>query len=94
MHNANRTQFLTHRLQLLSIKTIKGKLAHFLLEEAKDTTQAFTINRNQSELAELFGVARPSLARSLSEMVQDGIISIKRKEYRIINIQKMRELLV
>ncbi len=24
-HNANRTQFLTNRLQLLSIKTIKGK---------------------------------------------------------------------
>jgi CRP/FNR family transcriptional regulator, dissimilatory nitrate respiration regulator len=93
-HNANRTQFLTNRLQLLSIKTIKGKIAHFLMEQAHDTSKPFFINRNQSELAEFFGVARPSLARSLSEMVQEGIISINRKEYEILNMQKMKELFV
>ncbi len=93
-HNANRTQFLTNRLQLLSIKTIKGKLAHFLMEQANGSSKSFIINRNQSELAEFFGVARPSLARSLSEMVHDGIISIKRKEYQILDMKKMRALLV
>ncbi|MDO9633878.1 MAG: Crp/Fnr family transcriptional regulator, partial [Paludibacter sp.] len=93
-HNANRTQFLTNRLQLLSIKTIKGKLAHFLMEQANGSTKSFIINRNQSELAEFFGVARPSLARSLSEMVHDGIISIKRKEYQIVNTDKIKKLLV
>lgn len=93
-HNANRTQFLTNRLQLLSIKTIKGKLAHFLMEQANGSTESFRINRNQSELAEFFGVARPSLARSLSEMVHDGIISIKSKEYQILDMKKMRALLV
>jgi CRP/FNR family transcriptional regulator, dissimilatory nitrate respiration regulator len=93
-HNANRTQFLMNRLQLLSIKTIKGKLAHFLMEQARGTTKPFTISRNQSELAEFFGVARPSLARSLSEMVHDGIISIKKREYQILNVDKIKELLV
>lgn len=93
-HNANRTQFLTNRLQLLSIKTIKGKLAHFLLESANGSDQPFTLNRNQTELADFFGVARPSLARSLSEMVQDGIISISKKEYKILNTKGLRELLV
>ena len=93
-HNSNRTQFLTNRLQLLSIKTIKGKLAHFLLEQATDIQQPFTINRNQTELADFFGVARPSLARSLSEMVQDEIISINKKEYRILDVKKLRDLLI
>lgn len=93
-HNANRTQFLTNRLQLLSIKTIKGKIAHFLLEQANEQGNIFTLNRNQTELADFFGVARPSLARSLSEMVQDGIISINKKEYTILNIKLLRELLV
>ena len=93
-HNANRTQFLTNRLQLLSIKTIKGKLAHFLLESANGTDKPFEINRNQTELAEFFGVARPSLARSLSEMVQDELISINKKEYRILNSNGLRKLLV
>jgi CRP-like cAMP-binding protein len=93
-HNANRTQFLTNRLQLLSIKTIKGKLAHFLLESSPGEGKPFEINRNQTELADFFGVARPSLARSISEMVHDGIISINKKEYTILNNKGLRELLV
>ena len=93
-HNANRTQFLTNRLQLLSIKTIKGKIAHFLLEQADEQGSTFTINRNQTELADFFGVARPSLARSLSEMVEDSIIEINKKEYKVLDKKKLRELLV
>ena len=93
-YNSNRTQFLTNRLQLLSIKTIKGKVAHFLFENSTGEGRPFIINRNQTELADFFGVARPSLARSLSEMVQDGIISINKKEYIILNSKELRDLLV
>lgn len=93
-HNANRTQFLTNRLQLLSIKTIKGKLAHFLFENSPGEGKSFEINRNQTELADFFGVARPSLARSLSELVQEGLISINKKEYIILNSKGLRDLLV
>jgi CRP-like cAMP-binding protein len=92
--NANRTQFLTNRLQLLSIKTIKGKVAHFLLEQAIGSQKSFEINRNQTELAEFFGVARPSLARSLSEMVQEGIITINKKKFTILDTKRLRELIV
>ncbi len=93
-HSANRTQFLTHRLQFLSIKTIKGKIAHFLLEQAGEEGLTFRINRNQTELAEFFGVARPSLARSLSEMIEDKVIEVNKKEYKILDIKKLRNLLV
>jgi CRP-like cAMP-binding protein len=93
-HKANRTQFLTNRLQLLSIKTIKGKIAHFLLEQNDEHGATFSINRNQTELADFFGVARPSLARSLSEMIQEGLISFNNKEYTILNSKGLRELLV
>jgi CRP-like cAMP-binding protein len=91
--NANRTQFLTNRIQLLSIKTIKGKIAHFLMENSSGNGKPFIINRNQTEMADYFGVARPSLARSLSEMVHDGIISIDKKEYTILDMKRLRELL-
>jgi len=93
-HNSNRTQFLTNRLQLLSIKTIKGKIAHFMLESMTDEGKTFTINRNQTELAEFFGVARPSLARSLSELIQDGIISVDKKQFTILDSKSLRSLLV
>jgi len=93
-HNANRTQFLTQRLQLLSIKTIKGKIAFLLLEKYRSEGLVFSLAKNQTELAEYLGVARPSLARSMSEMSDEGIISTEKKEYKILNINKLKELLV
>lgn len=93
-HNANRTQFLTNRLQLLSIKTIKGKIAHFLLEQADEHGTTFSLSRNQTELADFFGVARPSLARSLSEMVKEELIRNDKKEFTILNSKGLRDLLI
>ncbi|HOF98831.1 MAG TPA: Crp/Fnr family transcriptional regulator [Paludibacteraceae bacterium] len=93
-HNANRAEFLANRLQLLSIKTIKGRIAHFLLEQMAEYGKTFTINRNRTELAEFFGVARPSLARSLSEMVEDNIIKINKKQFTVIDERKLKDLLL
>jgi CRP-like cAMP-binding protein len=93
-HNANRAEFLANRLQLLSIKTIKGRIAHFLLEQMAEYGKTFTINRNRTELVEFFGVARPSLARSLSEMVEDNIIKINKKQFTVINERMLKDLLL
>jgi CRP-like cAMP-binding protein len=90
--NSNRTHFLSERLKFLSTKTIKGKLAQYIL--ARTTNMDFTLNMSQTDLAEYFGVARPSLSRSLSEMVGDGIISLKRKNGKILHLAKLRELIV
>jgi CRP-like cAMP-binding protein len=91
--NSNRTQFLTNRLQLLSIKTIKGKLAFYVLDQVKGKDNSFTMNKNQTELADFFGVARPSLARSLSELIEDGIISLNKKECTILDMKQLRNQL-
>ena len=93
-HNSNRTQFLTHRLQLLTIKTIKGKIAYFLLEQMQEYGNPFMLERNQTELADFFNIPRPSLARSLSELVQENAIRIERKEITILDENKLKELLV
>jgi len=90
--NANRTHFLSERLKFISIKTIKGKLAHYILSKAQNAD--FTMTMNQSDLAEYFGVARPSLSRSLSEMVHEEIISLKGKQGKILNPAKLKELVL
>ena len=91
--NAGRTQFLSKKLQILSIKTIKGKLAQYLLEQIKPDSIVITLERNQTELAEFFGVARPSLARSMSEMAGDGLIRIDKKQISILDIKGLKRLL-
>jgi len=90
--NSNRVYFLSERLKLLSTKTIKGKLAQYILVRTKD--MCFTLDRKQEELAEYFGVTRPSLSRSLSEMVDDGIISLKRKNGTVLDFEKLKKLII
>lgn len=87
--NANRTQFLSERLQLLSIKTIKGKLAYYIRQHT--VNGIFKMDKNQTELAEYFGVARPSLARSFSEMVDEETIT---RDGRIVNADKLKQYIL
>ena len=89
--NSNRTHFLSERVKLLSTKTIKGKLAQYILARNQDMN--FTLNMNQTALAEYFGVTRPSLSRSLSEMISEGIISMKGKNGKILNLLKLQNLI-
>ena len=89
--NSNRVHFLSERLKLLSTKTIKGKIAQYVL--ARSHRQNFTLDRKLTELAEYFGVTRPSLSRSLSEMIEEGIISLKRKNGIILNPVKLKNLI-
>lgn len=83
---SNRAHFLTTRLWLLSFKTIKEKVAHYLLTMGKSETRTTIIlPKSHQELAEFFGVTRPSLARVFSEMQEEGIIYVNRREITILN---------
>lgn len=88
---SNKTNFLSERIKLMSIKTIKGKLAQYILDRTQN--MEFTLDKNQTQLAEYFGVARPSLARSLSEMIEDGIIELDKKQGKILDRKKFKELI-
>jgi len=91
--NAGRTQFLSNKLQILSVKTIKGKLSQYLLEQMKLGSNTLTLDKNQTQLAEYFGVARPSLSRSMSEMVAEGLISMDKKQITILDVNGLKRLL-
>ena len=90
--NANRVHFLSERLKLLSTKTIKGKLAQYILE--RTSNMSFTMDMNQTTLAEYFGVTRPSLSRSIAEMINEEIISLKGKNGKVLNLLKLKRLLI
>jgi len=90
---STRAQFLSKRLKFLSFKTIKQKIAHYLLEMAGDRLQTVEIKQSQEQLAEMFGVTRPSLARTLSEMNREGLIETQRRFIKIIDKSRMNQLL-
>jgi CRP-like cAMP-binding protein len=90
---STRAQFLSQKLRFLSFKTIRQKIAHFLLEKAGDRLQTVELTQSQSQLAEMFGVTRPSLARTLGEMTQEGLIETDRRYIKILDKSKMNQLL-
>ena len=90
---STRAQFLSQKIKFLSFKTIKQKIAHFLLEKAGDRLQTVEIQQSQGQLAEMFGVTRPSLARTLGEMSLEGLIETDRRSIKILDKNRMNQLL-
>jgi len=83
---SNRGQFLSNKIKFLSFTTIKGKLAQYLLDLSAQTgSLSFTLPHSQSQLSELFGVARPSIGRAIGELNQDGIIGTEGKRVEILD---------
>ena len=91
---SNRAQFLSTKIRFLSFQTIKGKIAHFLLQmRQKAQNDRFVLVKSQNELSELFGVARPSLGRAIRELDRDGLIKAQGKQVEILDKDGLSGLL-
>ncbi|MBN1985878.1 MAG: Crp/Fnr family transcriptional regulator [Prolixibacteraceae bacterium] len=90
---STRTQFLSQKLHFLSFKTIREKVTHFLLTQAGDKFHSIELKNTQQQLADLFGVTRPSLARVFGEMQKEGLIKIEKKTVILLNKNKLNTIL-
>ncbi len=90
---STRAQFLSQKLHFLSFKTIKEKVAHFLLQQAGDRFHSFELKNTQQQLAEMFGVTRPSLARVLGEVQNENLIKIEKKTVTLLDKEGLNSLL-
>jgi len=90
---SSRTQFLSGKIRFLSFKTIREKMANYILNNVRPDSNRITLSQSQTELADFFGVTRPSLARTIAEMENEGIIKVERREITILNKEKLNKLL-
>ena len=90
---SGRSSFLTDKIMFLSLKNIKNKIADYLLRHlSSPDASTVKLSDTQQEIADRFGVTRPSLARAFAEMEQEGIISIDRKTITINRLQQLRQI--
>jgi CRP-like cAMP-binding protein len=89
---SNRSQFLSEKIKFLNFKTIKGKLANYILQKAGKNGMSVNMGMTQNDLADFFGVARPSVARALRDMDDEGYIEAKGKNIMIIDIRGLSDL--
>lgn len=73
---STQTQFLSQKIRFLNFSTLREKVIFYIKqEEKKQKSDWIQVNRTQQQLAEAFGVARPSLARVFKEMADERLIS-------------------
>jgi CRP-like cAMP-binding protein len=91
---SNRSQFLSEKIKFLNFKTIRGKLAHYILQKAGKGSTIVSMDMTQNGLADFFGVARPSVARALGELEDEGYLRADRKIITILDKEGLGEMTV
>ncbi len=76
---------LAEKIRLFKFNSIQQKIAGYLLNLAKKKgTDTLRLPYTREFLADLFGVARPSLSRELSRLSDAKILEIRNKEITIL----------
>lgn len=87
---AGRTRYLLGVVQDLAMRTVRGRLAHLLLEEAR-AAPGDVVPRllTQEEMAARLGTVRDVVGRTLRNMAADGIITFDRHRIVILDPERL-----
>lgn len=90
---ADRSRFLSEKLRMQRFGTIKDKLARYLLELSQRLNgDEFVIPHTQQQLADLFGVTRPALARAVGQLEAEGLLRTKGKHFSILDRNRLKQI--
>jgi CRP-like cAMP-binding protein len=108
LESGSRIQFLSERLRLTRFATLRQRIADWLLRQAKSGVAPIAGAREGAgsgqggirvraeptfeKMADLMGVARPSLSRELSRMKDDGLIEIDGRTIVIPSLDTLRRV--
>ena len=82
--------FLTQKMEVLSLFTVREKVAYLLMERAGEQgSNEVHLERSRQEIADSFGIQKFSLLRVLSDFEKEGAIEIHGRTIKILNRRKM-----
>lgn len=88
---SNINVFLTRRMRVLSLLTVREKVAWLLMERAGEQgSNVIQLYRSRQEIADSFGIQKFSLLRVLSDFQKEGAIKINGREITILDRSKMK----
>lgn len=79
---SNKVAFLSEKLRLSTLRTIRAKLGYYLLKESKGEP-VFHLRISKEELSRLFGVSRPALVNVMMQMASEGLIGVEQRKITI-----------
>lgn len=82
--------FLTQKMKVLSLFTVREKVAYLLMERAGEQgSNEVHLGRSRQEIADSFGIQKFSLLRVLSDFEKEGAIEIHGRTIKILDRRKM-----
>lgn len=90
---AEKAILLNKKVEYLSIKGMRGKIAAFLLDQYRKTGKTtFNLSMNRNEMAEFLNVSRPSMSREMGRMKKEGIIDFHLSSVRIKDLDALKKM--
>ncbi len=90
---SERALMLNKKIEYLSIKSIRGKISMFILEQHKKTNKLiFTIEMNRNDLADYLNVSRPSMSREMCKMRDEGVIEFHLSTIKIKDLDALKTM--
>lgn len=88
---SGRALVLSRKMDYLSIKTMRAKLATFLYEHyLKKGAATFMLPMNRVQLADFLNVSRPSMSRELARMRDEGIIDFHLSTFKVLDLEGLK----
>lgn len=88
---SNINVFLTEKMRVLSLFTVREKVAWLLMERmGEQGSNTIHLYRSRQEIADSFGIQKFSLLRVLADFEKKGAIKVNGKEITIIDRNKMK----
>ncbi|NLJ76031.1 MAG: Crp/Fnr family transcriptional regulator [Peptococcaceae bacterium] len=84
---------LHRKLEYLTIKSLRGKISTFLLEQYKKAGSSdFMISMKRNELADFLNVSRPALSREMCRMRDEGVMKFHGNSIKIEELEALKEM--
>jgi len=88
---SNINVFLTSKLKVLSLMSVREKIGTMLLQLAKEQqSRTITLKLSRQEIANKFGIQKFSVTRQLAAFQEEGAISIEGKKITILKPGQLR----
>jgi CRP/FNR family cyclic AMP-dependent transcriptional regulator len=86
---ADRLDHLTDLVESLSLRTVRGRLAHFLLEHADE--DEVTRRWTQEEIAAHLGTVRDMVGRTLRTLADAGLVRVERQRIVLLDREGLED---
>lgn len=92
---AKKCLVLNKRIETLELKTVRQRLAQFLLSQSRGRqSDEIVLNMKKIELAKYLGTISETLSRNFKQMQKDNLIEVHGRNIRVKDSEKLKQALL